>query len=417
MATGLMILNKMQTDRVVTLYKVCKCSLAVSPNLTSQRHTPAQLIQNLFKANEQYNNSKYRNIRIVDDALKIYNETKQDLKNYALINSLLKIFSHFKQPEKIATVWNQISTLATDHHAISYPLLFDCCIKSNPININDAMKCLEWMKIQNYRLHSDEMELFSKNVSKLIAKSNNSIQQIKYIHSLVDNIDDIYIKTALINAYGICAKTHQYSLNVFESINDEKKNNVIIGAMMKVLIDHNQTNQTLDIYNKYRSLSLIDDISNTLAIKACIVSSNFKKGKEIIDNMSNMNNTTVNNILIAFYSHFGDLIKALQIFNGILNKKDVISVSSLMKGYVDNKCFEEALTLYENNIELNDDICHVLAIKACIGTNNFEKGKEIEKNLSSNHSIVSKTCLIDFYFHFGYTEMAENIFNTINEID
>eukprot|EP01083_Nonionella_stella_P005605 16231_1 len=406
---------KIHPDRARKLYKLSQSSLTVTSyfgNIAPQNKVAIQLIQNLFKHNEQHNASKSRNSRIVQEALQIYNDAKEEVTNHALINSLLRVFSHFKQPEKISNIWNQINTLAKDNHAVSYPLLLHCCMKSNPARIDDAIQCLEWIKHQNYNLCIDEMESFSKNVSKLISSCSKDRKQIKYIHSLVDHCDDIYIKTALINAYGNCAKSAKYSLNVFESIPEDKRNNVCVGAIMKALMARNETTKLLSIYDTHSAL--IDDISNTLALKACIMSNNYDKGMRIHDGIKHNNNTTLNNVLMDFYSYFGDLKNAAQIFECTDGANDAISVAALMKGYVNTNNHEHALQVYEDNTALHDDICHVLALKSCIQTNQFEKGKQIERKLSKTHGIVAKTTLIDFYAYFGCIHIAESIFNSIH---
>ena len=87
----------------------------------------------------------------------------------------------------------------------------------------------------------------------------------------------------------------------------------------------------------------------------------------------------------------------------------------MLKGYVNVNYNQQVLELYDKNMKLNDDICHSLAIKACINSNNFIRGQEIENKLSTNHGIIAKTTLIDFYSHFGYIEVAESIFNSIKD--
>ena len=405
------------TDRARRLYKVSQSSLTISPNvsdLSSSNKSAIQLIQDLFKINEQNTRSNTRNTTVIQEAFKIYEETKEELQNHALINVLLKGLFHFKQPDKVSMLWNRIQTLSQHNHAISYPLLLDCCIKSSPCNISEAIKCLELMKFQKYVLHRDESELFSKNVCRLISKCNRNLHRIKEVHSLVDHIDDIYIQTALINAYG-----PNSALSVFDSIDDTKKNNVAVGAMMKVLVDHNRGDQALDIYDRYRSL--IDDISAGLALRACIITKQFQRGIDIHSALGNsarsIKSVTLKNVLIDFYAHFGDMTKAKHIYHLNEGQRDVITIGTMLKGYVNANLHEQALALYDSNIDLHDDICHTLALKSCIQASDFEKGKNIEAQLSQNHGTVAKTTLIDFYAHFGHLRVAESIFHSIDDAD
>eukprot|EP00485_Elphidium_margaritaceum_P014786 CAMPEP_0202717758 /NCGR_PEP_ID=MMETSP1385-20130828/114824_1 /ASSEMBLY_ACC=CAM_ASM_000861 /TAXON_ID=933848 /ORGANISM="Elphidium margaritaceum" /LENGTH=59 /DNA_ID=CAMNT_0049380139 /DNA_START=1 /DNA_END=176 /DNA_ORIENTATION=+ len=57
------------------------------------------------------------------------------------------------------------------------------------------------------------------------------------------------MQTALIHAYAMCTKSAHYSLKVFDSI--AQKNNVCVGAILKVLLECNQGAMALDLYDEY----------------------------------------------------------------------------------------------------------------------------------------------------------------------
>ena len=150
----------------------------------------------------------------------------------------------------------------------------------------------------------------------------------------------------MINAYGQCSSDATYSLTVFDASDDSNKNKVCIGAMMKVLLDCNDGDKVLDIYDKYKGLSLIDDISNALSLKACIISNNFIKGTKIHQKLYQqpdfMDNIKLKNVLLDFYAHFSDLATAKQIFCAETSaQNDAIAVCALMKGYLKQNAYEK----------------------------------------------------------------------------
>ena len=75
----------------------------------------------------------------------------------------------------------------------------------------------------------------------------------------------------------------------------------------------------------------------------------------------------------------------------------VINLASQMKRFNDNRQFQKAIHLYEDQIrkenKQNDSMAVNQALKACIELNDIERAKDIHKNLTSqminNHFIQS----------------------------
>ncbi len=136
------------------------------------------------------------------------------------------------------------------------------------------------------------MKDFSLSISKLIAMCSN----------------DIFIKTELINAYDICSDIKN-TFNVFNSVDDNKKDIVFIGAMMKALVNNDYNEEALDVYNNNNNNNKLDDLFHVLAVKACINMNDinsFEKGKNIHKNIGIkqiMNNIQLSNIFIECIKH------------------------------------------------------------------------------------------------------------------
>merc|ERR1712176_487435 len=142
--------------------------------------------------------------------------------------------------------------------------------------------------------------------------------------------------------------------------------------------------QCLQIYDEHTAFT-DDDIIKILAIKACINCNDLEKGKRIHADIQN-NSIELNNILIAFYGHFGETDAAMHIFDDIGDEnKSEINIGAMIKAYSDNGFNERALDIYFARIHAKPDICSphrydickMLALKACLNMVDFERGNRI----------------------------------------
>eukprot|EP01084_Bolivina_argentea_P226085 381940_1 len=85
------------------------------------------------------------------------------------------------------------------------------------------------------------------------------------------NHNDLSIKTSLIEFYGHFSDVNN-ALNIFNSIKQNKKNSIVIGAIIKALINNNQYHKAIELYMKYKCFH--NDILHNLALTACIKNNN-----------------------------------------------------------------------------------------------------------------------------------------------
>ncbi len=187
---------------------------------------------------------------------------------------------------------------------------------------------------------------------------------------------------------------------------------ISINAMLTALANNEQYKNALELYDKYNALT--DNVSHLLAIKSCTHSDNAIKGLAIIENINDSELTTeLKTSLIEFYGTFGDMINAFKMWEGIeQNERNEYVISNIMKAMMSNGLNEKALQLYDEYELLNDSVLNLMALRACMNTNNFNKGKQIHKKIFENKCKASVECLntlINFYGHFGYIESNENI--------
>ena len=285
--------------------------------------------------------------------------------------------------------------------------------------MDQSIEILKWINCTDYPFKTEnELKIYSICVSKWIEGGCRNLNEVERIHLLIpDHLKGIFIKTALINAYGKFGCI-QNAKSVFGSIDDEDKDVVVIGAMMKALLNNGHHKEVTTIYEKYDSLQ--NDVLHMIAIQACIQMNDFKKGQRIFDTViSNYSFASLDiklrSTLIDFYFHFGHTQKANILFNSIQDKEvNIVCINVMMKGLVNNEHNKEALKLYDRYLTdkpLND-VTHLFAIKACINTNNLKKGKNIHQK-TRHQTVELKTTLIAFFGHFGDVKSAENIFDSI----
>merc|ERR1712228_385747 len=220
--------------------------------------------------------------------------------------------------------------------------------------------------------------------------------------------NDIFIQTALINAYGRFDKVKHASNIFYEFDKMDNKNAVNMNAMMTVFVNHKMNENALSVYDSFEFLQ--NEISHNLALKACSNSFDFEKGKKIHFKLCNIDNIQINNTLIDFYGNCRDIKMAKKIFDDIAECADSVSINNMIKALVhdsnDTILNELAIQIYEEYHHLNNDISHVLVLRACKNTSNVKKGKEIHKKIKCMNQYIA-SALIDFYGNFKKFDDAQ----------
>ena len=91
-----------------------------------------------------------------------------------------------------------------------------------------------------------------------------------------------------------------------------------------------------------------------------------------------------------------------------------VCAEAITKVLIDDGNNEKALRIYDDQ-KLHNNITHLLAIKACMNTDNFEKGLSIHRNIKfdkmSDDSKSNLMCvLIEFFCKFGKSDAAEKLY-------
>eukprot|EP01083_Nonionella_stella_P270015 913936_1 len=443
-----------------------------------------KLISNLYTTKDKTKLDKYQKIEIVKKAVHIYNAIDICKPNASLvIDELSNLFLQFGCPHKIFSIWEDIVKLRSA--TVSYSLLLQCCVQAK--DLHKAVQVLHWMKENVIQTTTkSQHKTLSIHINKLVSLCNGNVQMIHQIHALVDRIPplkhDVFIQTALINAYGTCADVPSAVL-AFNSIPTHQLDHILISSMMKVFVHNECYQEALSFYNQYKHHHI--DALHVLAIKTCIKLDDCEQGKDIVNTHLDIPNASINtkNILIHFYGYFDAIHIAMDIFhsippcdktsatigcmmNGLLKQSmnnKVISLSNeyahlvddairlsvidaysnigdtdailklfdcatetnqshmigtVMKALIDNHCDQLALSLYKQSNVFDNTLPHIMALKACMNTDNSNEGKAIHSHLIQRNvkiNIELQTMLIELNGYFGDINAAQTVFNTIRD--
>ena len=305
-------------------------------------------------------------------ALKIFHSIDQNQINSVSLNAMINAFIQNNQNEKALHLYNKYEHLHDDR---SHVLAIKVCAHLRNLSVGSE------------------------------------------IHQKHKHIQDVYFKTALMNFYGANGKSNESQRIFTKMIDANQINTVVVNAMMKAFLDNKHSQNALKLYKKYENYT--NDRSHNMALKACINLNDMPKAKYIVSKIKHKdNNVQIKNTLIDLYGHCGNIKAAQSAYNSIpTHRRDIISKNALCTAYLKNNFASDALSIYDDDSDglIKDDISHICAFKACIQTNNLQKGKDIHSQIISTHyhSVELRTTLIEFYAHFGHVSMMETIFHSI----
>ena len=346
------------------------------------------------------------------------------IKDRFVVSTLLKICLEYRFPSKVELFWEDIVNIEQHQNAQNmYPLLMKCCIECK--DLEKCIEVLKWIESANYRL-----KLRDSFIIKLIQHRDHSVSALRFIHRLIKGHlienDGKTFQTALINAYAQ-RKSIDDAQRAFDDIDDDRRDIVSICAMMTVWVNNGYYDKALALYDQYDNSNDInpngvrlDHIAHSLAIKACCSTADVERVKAIDRKMQNSDSIlppiALQTSLIDFYGNHGSLQRAQDIFECIdRSQMDVVCIGAMMKSYVNNGRFGEAMSLYDSMEMDRDEICHCLAMKACTHLRDEHRGREIQREIEYNGycSIQTKNTLVDFYGEFGDIDNAEYVFASI----
>lgn len=125
----------------------------------------------------------------------------------------------------------------------------------------------------------------------------------------------------------------------------------------------------------------------------------------------------ISNALIDTYAKCSDILSAKDIFNG-MNRRDVVSWTSIIVGTAQHGQAEEALELFDKMVSTRvkpNEVTFVGLIYACSHVGLVNRGRGLFNSMIKDYGITPSlqhyTCLLDLLSRSGHLDEAENLIN------
>eukprot|EP01018_Ginkgo_biloba_P026037 Gb_14324 [translate_table: standard] len=248
----------------------------------------------------------------------------------------------------------------------------------------------------------------------------SDLQQGKEVHEYIIRSgfeSNVYVGSALIDMYAKCGNI-KISRQVFDKISS--RNVVSWNAMIVGYAQSGYANESLKMFRQMQ-LDGMKPTSVTIlsVLPACTQLGAIRQGKEIhayIIRMGFQLNVSIANAFVDLYAKCGSVQIARHVFDQI-SQKDVVSWTSMIAGYAQNKDANEAFKLFRQmqfaGVML--DIFTITSIlPTCAYLSALQQGKEIHAYTIRNgfqFDVSVANALIDMYAKCRIIDMARQVFD------
>ncbi|EPS62868.1 hypothetical protein M569_11919, partial [Genlisea aurea] len=185
--------------------------------------------------------------------------------------------------------------------------------------------------------------------------------------------------------------------------------------------------KAIDLISEMRlKVDQLDEIAVIIGLGACSRICALRQGKEIHSlaiRTSRIDFTNVGNALIAFYSRCQQLTHAYIVFRSI-EKKAITTWNSIISGFVQYSCSEEAAFLFRELLLTGTEPNHVTLasiLSLCARVSNLRHGKELHGYLVRRREfeghLLLWNSLVDVYGRSGRVPAARKLFDSLDRRD
>ncbi|XP_049408426.1 putative pentatricopeptide repeat-containing protein At3g08820 [Solanum stenotomum] len=372
-------------------------------NATFSASAPKALMElkaALFHGFQSFNQLKHIHARLIRSGF--------DQNNY-LLNLLLKFtLNNFNNPNYAKLVFNQTQ----EPNIFLYNTMIRGLVSNNCFH--QSIEFFHGMRNEGFLPNNFTFPFLLKSCTRL-----SDFELGVKAHGLVvkGGFDyDVFVKTGLVCFYARCGfldDAHQ----MFDDI--PEKNVVSWTAIMTGYIDFGKFKEAIGLFRRSLEMGLSPD-SFTLVrvLSACSRVGDVSAGEWIHRYAVEMDmgrNVFVNTGLVDMYAKCGEMAKAREVFDEMV-EKDVVSWSAMIQGYAVNGLPKEALEVFyrmQRQSVRPDCYSMVGVLSACARLGALEVGEWASKLMDMNEFLsnaVLGTALIDMYAKCGRMVSAWEIF-------
>ena len=257
-----------------------------------------------------------------------------------LMNSMIDFFGEFGDVEAAQNVFGAVPDGVAN--AVTLNVMMTCFL-----NHHDTDKALELYSAMS-RLHDDVSHLLALKSCIESKDEQFGREVIASMNRHRDHRPSNELVTTLIDFHGEFGDV-EAAQSVFDGIPRAQRSVECIGAMMKCNINNGRSLRALALYDEAGRLR--NDITDLLALKACVDRKEFDRGRAIIAAMKLEDGPRpmeLINSIIDFYGESGDLEAAQRVFEGVAaSKRDIITIHTMMNAFCANQREADCIAMFK----------------------------------------------------------------------
>ncbi|XP_047970020.1 putative pentatricopeptide repeat-containing protein At1g69350, mitochondrial [Salvia hispanica] len=248
------------------------------------------------------------------------------------------------------------------------------------------------------------------------------LREGKSVHGYVlrNNIelDKDFLRSSVIDLYASCGNL-AYACRVFDTA--QYKHLVLWNILISGCVREHKAEKALSLFVGMLVQGILpDSFSLAPALSACGMIELSEMGCQIhcLIIKSYLPDEFVENALIDMYSKCGFINSAFKIFCDV-QRESVVAWNSMMCGFSQNGCSNEALTLFDEMYATYrdmDEVTFLSAVQACSNLGYIDKGRWIHHKLITfgvDKDMYVDTALVNMYARCGDLHMARRVFDTM----
>eukprot|EP01018_Ginkgo_biloba_P016631 Gb_04844 [translate_table: standard] len=252
------------------------------------------------------------------------------------------------------------------------------------------------------------------------------IEQCMWVHDYIIRSrleSEVSVGNSLVATYAKCGNL-EFARQLFDKMS--KRDVVSWTAMIAAYSQNGYANEALTLFHKMQQEKVTpDSVTMVSALMACANLGALQQGKWIHDNIIRSgfeSDLSVANSLVAMYGKCGRLEIARHMFDK-MSKRDVVSWTAMIAGYVQNGYANEALVLF-NKLQMEDitpdSVIIVNVLSACSNVAALQQGKWIHDYIIRSgfeSDVTVGSALVTMYAKCGSIDVACQLFNKMSKRD
>jgi len=259
-----------------------------------------------------------------------------------------------------------------------------------------------------------------------IATAEKLLETMKALKVIISNVT----YSIMIKGYGACYQKEK-AVSMFNNMRKEGlfPNDVVYGCVLNACVRCGDMVTAKKIFQEMKGLNYAFNlyICSTM-IKGFGKEKDFSSAYEIYQSL--VSNKNINLTIVVYNSileacvQCGKFEKMKEIFNGLTVQPDLITLSTMIKGYSKSNNMKEIITIYKNLKEKQakgevklDEVFYNTLLDACCYNYDTEKGLEIIEDMKSNKIALSNvTYSIIIKLYSRSNEKIEKVFEIVEEM-